>query len=196
MDKVNADNGAWKLGMLDGKKYTELHDKYNNPWFPTLVAIKDGKEVARRSGYAGAEDKQAVINWIDAVVNGDNPSTEKPVLELSFDSSLDEMKEISKRHPVAVRVSADGYFGKGQSEDSTILRKMATEDGGKWTLAEMPISHPYAFMVMWHAKTVNTPVMMVMFNGEFHLEPITGTHTEAEYREWVDGILSHTYPTD
>lgn len=195
-EQLNADDGKWLLGTVHGKKQKTLWEKYQKPWFPTLIAVVDGKEVSRRSGYAGDKDKEAVLKWIKDATTGGAPDGEKPVLDLDKDSSMDEAVEISYRHPVMVRVSLDDLYDK-KGRDFTTLAELAEADAGKWTLVDVPHNNAYAETIKEYAKDRQVyPTVVVMFRGKLFHDPLQGEKTPEEYREYINAALSFKYPTD
>lgn len=194
--KLKADKNAWTLGMLNGKKYQELWEKYDKPWFPSLVAIVDGKEVARRVGYGGDADRADVEKWIDDVTKGTNPGGEKTIVNVNRYDSFRESYDISFRHPVLVNLGYDFDVKDNYMERSAKwLGEMAEADKGKWTLSNVAVGNYY-----WHwigcYKGCSVPKVAIMFQGRLHREPLVGYKTKEEYREFVNGALSYTYPVD
>lgn len=59
--KAKKDNGKWVLGLIDGDQSFDLVQKYKVKEYPTLISIKNGKEVSRK----GLNDWES---WIDSQV--------------------------------------------------------------------------------------------------------------------------------
>lgn len=57
--KAQEDKGSWVLGFVHHTRNQYLAYQYDVNTFPTLIAIKNGKEVARHRGTNGA------LNWVD-----------------------------------------------------------------------------------------------------------------------------------
>lgn len=189
-EKLTADSGKWALGTLDGTAYPELWEKYQKPWFPTLITIKNGKEVTRRTGYNGEKDE--VISWLNKTLFTDEvPDSDRRVVTPHALEDWTEIYQMSGRHPVAIRLhrdDADGGTNRG------VLEAMAQADGGKWTLANVSLMSPGGIYFSVTHDVRQYPTLLVFYNGTVHLEPFVGQGSEAELRAWVDAMLSHKYP--
>lgn len=191
-EKLTADSGKWALGTLDGTAYPELWEKYQKPWFPTLITIKNGKEVTRRTGYNGEKDE--VISWLDKTLFTDEvPDSDRRIVAPHTLDDWAEIYEMSGRHPVAIRLHRDDA-DEGANRD--VLEAMAQADGGKWTLANVALISPGGIYFSVTQDVQQYPTLLVFYNGTVHLDPFAGEGTEAELRAWVDAMLSHKYPVE
>lgn len=192
-EKLTADAGKWALGTLDGTAYKDLWAKYDNPWFPTLIVIRDGKEFARHPGYDG--NKEEIVKWLDqALFSEEKPHEDPKVMDATTMEHWKLIYSMSKRHPVAIRLHMDDFFG--EESDRAALAEMANGDGGKWTLANVPVFSPGGVYFAVMNKTFNFPTTLVFYNGKVHLEPLSGSASKEDMRSWVNTMLSTKYPVD
>ncbi|WP_409483406.1 thioredoxin domain-containing protein [Arsenicicoccus dermatophilus] len=194
-EKYRKDAGKWQYTRLDGTQFPQLWKKYDNPWFPTLVAVKDGKELARRSGFEG--DTQQVTDWLDKVAQGEAPASDPAVVELKDAAAWDQITAISKRHPVAVRAHRDGS-DQASAEQGKVAAEMVNGDGGKWTLANVDLEDEDAASLLEEhgVEVTDAPKMVVFYNGKIQdLAALEGPSTKEQLRSWVDTMLSTHYPT-
>lgn len=60
------DDGAWLLGQVNGDAHPALNKRFLIKGYPTLIALVDGKEIARRLAYNG--QPRTYRDWVDSVL--------------------------------------------------------------------------------------------------------------------------------
>ncbi|MCH8613925.1 thioredoxin family protein [Arsenicicoccus dermatophilus] len=187
-EKYKADKGSWQYTRLDGTAFPELWKKFDNPWFPTLIAFRDGKEIARHTGYEG--DKAAITAWLDGVAKGQAPANDPLVMELKDTATWNQMIAMSKRHPVALRV----HMGRPFRKHGEMAEKMVKADGGKWSLVNADLPTVACLLHGRGVRPQGMPIMYVFYNGKMQLKPLVGFVQEPQMRQWIDTMLSTHYP--
>ncbi|GAB78268.1 thioredoxin family protein [Austwickia chelonae] len=196
-EKAKAGNGAFVIGKIDGTKYPKIWERFDKPWFPTLISIIDGKETSRRSGYDG--DKAAVNTWIDQAVKGGKVVADPATVNISDEDSWKKVVAISKRHPVALRLHLDNYSQSSKRHGQTAA-ELAKASGGKWTLANVA-SNDSAVRKILAKNGVKLPgglpAMVVIYNGKLQssVPPLQGPQGKPQMEAWVTKMLSTKYPT-
>ncbi|WP_409483877.1 thioredoxin family protein [Arsenicicoccus dermatophilus] len=187
-EKYRADKGSWQYTRLDGTAFPALWKKFDNPWFPTLIAFRNGKEIARHAGYEG--DKAAITAWLDAVAKGQAPAGDPLVMDLKDTATWNQMIAMSKRHPVALRV----HMGRPFRKHGEMAEKMVKADGGKWSLVNADLPTVACLLHGRGIRPEGMPIMYVFYNGKMQLKPLVGFVQEPQMRQWVDTMLSTHYP--
>lgn len=188
MDKKMRTDNDWTWGLIDGTKYTKIWEKFGNPWFPTMIALRNGKEVARRVGY-NSGDQAKVTKWLDTLRSGGTPA---PDLELITEVSTEEanyilMKQASFNHPVVLE------FYNEESKNSKVhkdVERMVNADKGKWKLGRISskdVKLNEGFIIAEYPSLVSLYKGKMIFRQE-------GERDTATTEKWIKRLYSIKYP--
>lgn len=192
-DKKNADND-WTWGVLDGTAYKDLWAQYGNPWFPTMVAFRDGKEVARHVGYDG--NKREITEWIDTLRRGETPESAETSIEVSSNYMMRHAESLSYGKTVALRFHNDGS-NMDSSNMGEHLATVAEKDQAKWVLANIDMGSDFGKR-MANRFNVNTGehTLVVLYQGSTWSKLVpnaTGNKTNEELDAWITTMTSTYY---
>ncbi|WP_189115434.1 thioredoxin family protein [Pilimelia terevasa] len=62
------DAGRWLLGQVNGDASPELNSRFQIKGYPSLLALRNGREVGRKLGYNG--DPRTYRTWVDSLLAG------------------------------------------------------------------------------------------------------------------------------
>lgn len=190
-ERQAADKDAVTIGHLDGTKYPKLWEKYGKPFFPTLIGIVDGKEIARHTGYDGNADY--INKWIDDVIAGTPPPPTPTEMDVTS-ANEQEVLEISKSKPVIMDFGAE-WCGPCQ-ELKPVISGFAKDDNGKWMLGKVDADKSPELVEKY--KIEGYPTLVVFYNG-VPQSSVVPNHVgyngdPASVRAFVDKALSTQYP--
>jgi putative thioredoxin len=191
--RAQAEGEKLIIGHLDGTKYPKLWEKYGKPFFLTLIGIKGGQELSRRTGYDGNAD--AVNQWITDVMNGTPPPADP--LEMDVTSqNLQQALGVSRRKPVVMKFGAQ-WCGPCQ-QLAPVLTENVTADNGKWMVGKVDGDASPELVEKY--KVDGYPTLVVFYKGveQEIIERFVGFEDTPQMRErlrtWIDKVLSTKYP--
>ncbi|ATY14439.1 thioredoxin [Amycolatopsis sp. AA4] len=181
--KAKNDAGKWLLARVDVGKDPVIRQAYGSPWTPTLIALKDGKEVGRHTGYNN--NSYGVENWIDTFVQGKPLPPDPTTKSIGPDFDFGDLLATSQGRVVVT------YFGRNLPDpESKVLEKISAEGKGKFLVAladeakvpdvvrDQGMAGKRGVIAYYHGVPVNQ----------------TSVKDEASLRAWITTVTTTHYP--
>lgn len=178
------------IGIMDGTQYPSIWAAYQNPWFPTVIAIRDGKELGRHSGYAG--DAAEMNAWMDKAMEG--TATSDPLV---FDANIytwGKVEEMSWRHPVIVAYYRSDGWCLACTSNINRLKQLVQQDGGKWTLVTVNLNDPRTYNVWTWFKVQYADSIDTYYRDETVQKRLIGYQSTSALKDHIALTLSTHYP--
>lgn len=179
------------IGIMDGTLYPDIWAKYQNPWFPTVIAIRDGKELGRYTGYAG--ENAAIIKWMtNAIERGHAPSD--PLVFEGHIYNWTTVEEMSWRHPVIIAYHRSDGACPVCDDNIAMLKSMVAEDGGKWTLVTVDLNDSRTYNVWTYFGVEWSDTIDTYYRDDLVQPRLESIQTEESLRAHITETLNTHYP--
>lgn len=142
--------GKWLLGTVNYTNEQPIVKELGVDWLPTVIALKDGKEISRQVDYESPEKLQAFID--DALEQAQPPAPS--VVDIVGQADFDKAMAESHKRLVVVNFGAEWCSWCHKIKGP--LNELVTEDAGRWQHARVDVTRNLGLQMKYRVKALPT----------------------------------------